>query len=211
MKSKAFKQAYIIPCASIFRDKITKLAEKKSVNVADIARSILLVIPQDVIRTFTDPGEPNSGDREHTLLKSGPSKGRPWHRKPRLQVRLSPGYNVADVRRALNLALILDDGQYEVTILGPLSEPDKNHIETAHEVESLRTIVLGLLFTPLLGGVSSRAEALYILGFAPSLRPDHGVIRSRYRALASIYHPDSIYGNTERMSQLNAAMDVLMD
>jgi hypothetical protein len=210
MKSKVFKQAYIIPCSSNFRDKITKLAEEKSVNVADIARSILLVISRDVIRTFTDPGEPSPEDRERILLKSGPSKGRPWHRKPRLQVRLSAGYRITDVRRALNLALILDDGQHEVSVSGPFLESDKNSTEIAHEAERLQIIVLGLLFTPLMGGVSSRAEALYILGFAPSLRPDRRAIRSRYRALASIYHPDSIYGNNERMSQLNAAMDLLI-
>ena len=94
MKLKVSKKAYTIPCSSNFRDLITKLAQKNLVNVADIARSILLVISKDIIRTFQDPGEPTSDDREHTILKSGPSKGRLWHRKPRLQVRLSAGYSV---------------------------------------------------------------------------------------------------------------------
>ena len=95
---------------------VSKLAERRSVNVADLARSVLLVVPEDVIRDFPDPGGPPPGDREETVLKSGPSAGRPWRRKPRLQARLSPGYDVSVVRRALNLALILDDGQHSVKI-----------------------------------------------------------------------------------------------
>jgi DnaJ-class molecular chaperone len=34
-------------------------------------------------------------------------------------------------------------------------------------------------------------------------------IRAKYRILAAIHHPDSNYGSHQRMTQLNAAMDLL--
>ena len=235
MTTKARKQSYTIPCSSVFRDMVTKLAERRSVNVADLARSVLLVIPEDVIKTFPDPGGPPPGDREETVLKSGPSEGRPWRRKPRLQARLSPGYDVSIVGRALNLALILDDGQHSVKIHNPETEKvekaaqatlkaeaeqkaaatdtakdnAKMNGEMKAEMERLQAIVSVLLFAPLNGGVTSRADALHVLGFAPSEMPDRSAVRSRFRMLATIHHPDSNYGNHQRMSQLNAAMDFL--
>ena len=238
MTTKARKQSYTIPCSSVFRDMVLKLAERRSVNVADLARSVLLVISEDVIRTFPDPGGPPPGDREETVLKSGPSVGRPWRRKPRLQARLSPGFDVSVVRRALNLALILDDGQHFVKILNPETEnaekaknaaevekrakaakeaekmansqaTEQASDEMKQEMERLQAIVSVLLFAPLAGGVTSRAEALHVLGFSPSERPDRSMVRSRFRMLATIHHPDSNYGNHQRMSQSNAAMDLL--
>ena len=231
MTTKTRKQSYTIPCASVFRVRVTNLAERRLVNVADLARSVLLVVSEEVIRTFPDPGGPLPGDREETVLKSGPSEGRPWRRKPRLQARLSPGYDVSVVRRALNLALILDDGQHSVKIHNPeiekaekaeLAEAAKeaeakaaskaSEIQTTEmkqEMERLQAIVSVLLFAPLAGGVASRADALHVLGFAPSEIPDRSTVRSRFRMLATIHHPDSNYGNHQRMSQLNAAMDML--
>ena len=228
MTTKTRKQSYTIPCSSVFRDMVTKLAERRSVNVADLARSVLLVIPEDVIRSFPDPGGPPPGDREETVLKSGPSEGRPWRRKPRLQARLSPGYDISVVRRALNLALILDDGQHSVKIHNPEIEKAEKaaavkaadamaDTKASHkvnegmkqEMERLQAIVSVLLFAPLAGGVSSRVDALHVLGFAPSEVPDRSTVRSRFRMLATIHHPDSNYGNHQRMSQLNAAMDLL--
>ena len=107
MTIKIKKQSYTIPCSTTFRDSIIKLADDRLVNVADLTRSIILILPEEIIKKFPDPGEPKIGDREKTVLKSGPSKGRPWMRKLRLQVRLSPGYEIPFVRRALNLAVII--------------------------------------------------------------------------------------------------------
>ena len=106
MTTSTRKLSYTIPCSSSFRDTITALAVKSRVNVADLARSALLLVPREIIRQIPDPGGPKPGDREETVLKSGPSKGRPWRRKPRLQARLSAGYDVSTVRRALNLVLV---------------------------------------------------------------------------------------------------------
>lgn len=238
MTTKTRKQSYTIPCTSIFRDMVAKLAERRAVNVADLARSVLLVIPEDIIRSFPDPGGPLPGDREETVLKSGPSAGRPWRRKPRLQARLSPGYDVSVVRRALNLAIILDDGQHSVKIHNPEADKkaqaaqaeqarqaaqkaqfvqatastkasEKLNNEMTQEMERLQAIVSVLLFAPLVSGVISRADALHVLGFAPTELPDRSIVRSRFRMLATIHHPDSNYGNHQRMSQLNAAMDLL--
>ena len=66
-----------------------------------------------------------------------------------------------------------------------------------------------LSFEPLTGGVQTREQALHVLGLAPNSIPDLGILRARFRILAAIHHPDSGYGNHERMSQLNSAMELL--
>ncbi|MEK9678244.1 MAG: J domain-containing protein [Rhodospirillaceae bacterium] len=208
MTTKARKDSYTVPCSSQFRDAINQLADRRRVNVGDLARSILLTVPEDKIRSVPDPGGPPPGDREETVLKSGPSEGRPWRRKPRLQVRLASGYDTSTVRCALNLALSLDREDLQLELIDP-AEATEAPAEITEELERLRAIVSVLAFDPLKDGVQSRSDALHVLGFAPGARPDRTAIRNRFRMLATIHHPDSHYGNHQRMSQLNAAMEVL--
>ena len=146
------------------------------------------------------------------MLKSGPSAGRPWRRKPRLQVRLPAGYAVPTVRRALNLLLFLSRNERAIDISDPAeAKPLQISQDRAmtEEIARLRTIVSVLSFNPLSGGVRSRMDALHVLGFAPSNRPGRDEIRTRLRALAAVHHPDGRFGNHQRMSQLNAAMEIL--
>ncbi|MBT3551100.1 MAG: J domain-containing protein [Rhodospirillaceae bacterium] len=212
MTTATRKISYTVPCASSFRDAVMQLAERRQSNVADLARSALLLLPEDVLRQIPDPGEPAAGDREQTVLKSGPSAGRPWRRKPRLQVRLPAGYAVPTVRRALNLLLFLSRNEREIDIHDPAQAKQQQHSQDhafAEEIERLQTIVSVLSFNPLTGGVRSRMDALHVLGFAPSSRPNRSEIRARFRALAAVHHPDGNYGDHQRMSQLNAAMEIL--
>ncbi|NFV80925.1 J domain-containing protein [Magnetospirillum aberrantis] len=224
--SGTVKHSYTIPCASAFRDAVEALAARHRVNVGDIARSVLLVMPSPVIAAFADPGEPPAGDRETVILKSGPAEGRPWRRKPRLQIRMAPGFEVSFIRRALALALAMDSGSMVLKLEDPNARPEPpppppppppatevNHaIEAAtEEVERLKAIVSVLAFDPLPHGISSRDEALHVLGFPPGSRPDKRTIRARFRMLATIHHPDSHYGSHHRMSQLNQAMEFLRD
>ena len=211
MPPKTHKSSYTIPCASSFRDAISALAVSLRGNVADVARSILLTVPEEVIRTIPDPGGPTPGDREEILIKSGPSAGKLWQRKPRIQVRLRSGYDVSTVRRALNIALRLNKESLELKLtdpnaLSPESEPDQ---KLSGEVDRLKKVISVLAFDPLRGGVSTPDEALHVLGFAPKENPDTATIRARFRTLATIHHPDSHYGSHQRMSQLNAAMQLL--
>lgn len=219
------KHSYTIPCGSAFRDAVEALAARRRVNVGDIARSVLLVMPPALIAGFPDPGEPEAGDRETVILKSGPAEGRPWRRKPRLQVRMAPGYEVAFIRRALALALAMERGDLALRLEDPAAAPPpppppppppepppSRALEAVNEeLERLQAIVNVLSFDPLPHGVSSRAEALHVLGFPPGARPDKRMIRARFRMLATIHHPDSNYGSHDRMSQLNQAMEVLRD
>ena len=212
MTGKTTKASYTIPCASAFRDAVTRLAERRRVNVADLARSILLTLPEDMVRAAPDPGDPPPGDREETVLKSGPSEGRPWRRKPRLQVRLAPGYDVPTVRRALNMALSLDQGDLGLEIIDRHNPPPvKVAVDDTlqDELARLRSIVATLAFEPVAGGLASRGDALHVLGFAPDEHPAPDDIRTRFRQLATIHHPDSPYGSHQRMSQLNAAVEML--
>ncbi|MGE5515517.1 MAG: J domain-containing protein [Bacteroidota bacterium] len=220
------KHSYTIPCASAFRDAVEALAAKRRVNVGDIARSVLLVMPAPVIAAVTDPGDPEAGDRETVILKSGPAEGRPWRRKPRLQVRMAPGYEVTFIRRALALALAMDSGRLRLKLEDPNARPEpvpppppppqpdnrSRALEAAsEEVERMKAVISVLAFDPLPHGVSNRDEALHVLGFPPGARPDKRMIRARFRMLATIHHPDSNYGSHHRMSQLNQAMEFLRD
>ena len=211
MPSQIHKSSYTIPCASSFRDAINALAVSFRGNVADIARSILLTIPEEVIRTIPDPGGPPRGDREETLIKSGPSAGKLWQRKPRLQVRLRSGYDVSTVRRALNIALRINNSSLELKLTDPnvLSTESGTDQKLSGEMKRLKKIISILAFEPLQDGVSTPEEALHVLGFAPRENPDKATVRARFRTLATIHHPDSHYGNHQRMSQINTAMQLL--
>jgi len=230
-KSSNLKHSYTIPCTSQFRDRVSALADLKKVNVADLARSVLLMVSDADISSFADPGDPDAQDRETVILKSGPSKGRPWRRKPRLQVRMAPGYDVLHIRKALNLALYMEEGKAEIRIhteeslraqqaemdamRKQVEEQEKqansshNLPETIEEMERLRAIVSVLSFEPLHEGVQDRSDALHILGFPPKTYPGRSELRARFRMLATIHHPDGKYGSHERMSQLNQAMQIL--
>ena len=81
---KNHKKSYTVPCSSDFRDSVGALARRRGGNAADLARSVVLVVPRDAIDAFPDPGGPAPHDRESIILKSGPAEGRPWRRKPRL-------------------------------------------------------------------------------------------------------------------------------
>ena len=202
------KQPYTVPCSSEFRDRVTDLAARRRVNVADLARSVLIVLPFEAIRNAPDPGGPPPGDREETVLKSGPSKGKPWRRKPRLQMRLSAGYDPSFVRRALGIALAMDSGDLELSLEDPNAEPGAP-VAAESELERLKATVSALSFSPLRDGVRSRADALHILGFPPAERPDRSMVTARFRMLATIHHPDGELGSHQRMSQLNAAREIL--
>ncbi len=77
------------------------------------------------------------------------------------------------------------------------------------EAERLRTIVSALSFEPIAGGIKTRQDALHVFGLPPGSRPNSPTLRSRFRMLATIYHPDGAYGSHQRMAQINAAMALL--
>lgn len=214
----AKKHSYTVPCASRFRDQVADLALRKRCNAADLARSVVLLVPRGVIDGYPDPGGPARDDRETVVLKSGTAMGKPWRRKPRLQVRLAPGLSIETIRKALALALAIDRGHMRLDVESEArkteaemrQEAQTTMMRAAHdEMERLKNVVEALQFEPLAGGVMSRDQALYVLGFPPGSFPDAGALRQRFRRLATVYHPDGKNGSHQRMSQLNAAMEML--
>lgn len=211
------KQSYTIPCASVFRDRVQALAEARGVNAADLARSVILILPRAVIDAAPDPGDPDRDDRETITLKSGPDAGKPWKRKPRLQVRLPAGYNPILLRKALGLALSLEEGKQRLILESAASptreaESARARAETAQAREKtarLMAAVQVLAGEKLPHAVRTRDEALFVLGFPPGARPDAAAVKSRYRQLATVHHPDSDTGDTSRMAQLNQAMSFM--
>jgi len=199
-------KSYVVSCPSAFRDAVLDLAERRGVNPGELARTVLLLMP-DQAAQFPDPGEPESGDREIVILKSGANQGIRWRRKPRLQIRLGGGRDMAGIRRALALALAMDQGDYNVKIEdGRRPSSDQRLEEVRAELTRMRQHVETLSFEPLEHGVSRRADALYVLGFQPDAKPDNGEIKTRYLKLAAIHHPDSSQGEHRRMAQLNDAV-----
>ena len=204
------KRSYAIPCASAFRDAVTALAERQRVNAGDLARSVLLLVPRDVVTRYPDPGEPTPDDREQVVLKSGPSANKPWRRKPRLQVRLPDGFKIPEIRRALGMALAMEEGCVSLNLEEGRKPKLGDRLKKAdYEVDRLKGAVMALAFEPFDNGIRTRADALYVMGFPPNARPDQKAIRARFRMLATIHHPDSGFGHHERMTQLNEALSTL--
>ena len=203
-------RSYAIPCSSGFRDEILALASRRGVNVGNLARAVMLLVPTETVAMHPDPGEPETWDRESVTLKSGISAGKAWRRKPRLQVRAGAGLEVPDIRRALALALAMDRGDIALSLeKTDLPSASKRLNKAAAEIARLRKQVRALSLEPLEHHVRSRADALYTLGFPPAARPDPAAVRRRYRVLAAIHHPDSSDGDHKRMSQLNEAVRIL--
>jgi hypothetical protein len=210
------KVSYTIPCPTDFRDAVMDLAERRQINAADLLRSIVLVLSEAAIREFPDPGEPLNGDRETIILKSGKSKGRPWQRKPRLQVRMTKGFEIGLLRRALNVALAMDQGAVEIHVEAPKFGLQVETIKSRRDgerarmdLDKLKSMISVLAFDPLARDIETRADALYVLGYHAMARPTGKALSGRFRQLATLYHPDSGYGSHERMSQLNSAMEYL--
>lgn len=212
--SGAAGAAYVVPCTSAFRDAVLRLAEKRQASPSDLARAVLLLLPRDILARTVDPGEPVAGDRERIALQSGASRGRVLKRKPRLQMRLPAGYAHADLRRALALALSMAEGEAELALVTEADRKAEAAVERARdeladENATLRGLIADLAMPVLPKGIATRAEALFVLGFPPTAVPDTGSIRRRWRRMAMIYHPDSAFGDHDRMSQLNQALEKL--
>lgn len=202
-------RSYVVPCSSTFRDSILELVGRRRVTAGEMARSVLLLIPQDRER-FPDPGEPAAEDRESVRLKSGPNIGKIWRRKPRLQVRMQAGLAIADIRRALALALYMDRGDVALYVDdgGALGRPDK--LAAAEiEIELLHKQLRSLAFEPLPEGPRNRADALYVLGFPHNTNPSPATVNRRYRERAAIFHPDRTGRDDTQMRQLNEAVRIL--
>lgn len=207
--------SYIVPCTSRFRDRVVRLAARRGASPADLARAVLLLVSADQLGRVPDPGEPSSDDREAIELQSGASKGRVLKRKPRIQMRLPSGYRDADLRRALALALQMAEGEAELSVVTATDRKAEAAVEKARdglveENATLRQLVADLATPVLDRGVTSRSDALFVLGFPPTAVPEPMTIKRRWRRLAMIYHPDSAFGDHERMSQLNLALAKLM-
>jgi hypothetical protein len=202
-------KSYVVPCASAFRDAVLELAGRRGVNPGELARSVLLLMPGEAAN-FPDPGEPEPGDRETVILKSGANQGKNWRRKPRLQVRTVAGRKAPQIRSALALVLAMDRGEVELTMEDGRAPLTAERLQEARaEIARLRRQIRALSFEPLQNGVRHRADALHVLGFPPGTRPNPEAVRKRYRTLAAIHHPDGDNGDHKRMSQLNDAVRIL--
>jgi len=207
----AAKKAYTVFCSSPFRDEVEKTCNQLNCSVGDLARAALLLMPKDLLQGLVDPGEPPRSDREIVTVKSGKTKGREMKRKPRLQMRLFGRFDSPTIRKALAVGLLLQKGKVSLWLEDSAEKSVKDHLkDTRSQAKRLKEIVDALSFMPLKQGIQTRDQALYIFGFGPHEKPVKTEIRSRFKTLAMIYHPDSPYaGDHRRMTQLNEALQFL--
>jgi predicted metal-dependent phosphoesterase TrpH len=211
VKPSAASRSYVIPCTASFRDAVRALAARRHASVADLARAVLLLVGAAGVATHDDPGEPKAAERDRVVVKSGALEGRALLRKPRLQARLPAGLSVATIRKALAVALELDQGRLELRVAqaGAGAAAERKLEAAAEESQRLGSMIGALAFEPLPHGVRNRAEALHVLGFPPGAAPDARAVRERFRQLARVHHPDGTFGDHRRMSQLNEAVGLL--
>lgn len=202
-------RSYVVPCATEFRDAIQRLATRRGASVADLARAVMLLVDDAFLTAYPDPGEPERGDREVVVVKSGQSKDRRLRRKPRLQVRLRAGLGQPEIRKALALALAMDRGERTVRVEDPSDSLESQMDQASSELDRLRLVIDAISFEPLREGVLTRSDALYVLGFPPHSKPDGVLVKEKFRLLAKIHHPDGALGDHLRMAQLNEAVKIL--
>ena len=59
-ENSGHKRSYTIPCSTGFRNQVLALAEARGVNAADLARSVILMLPESMIAAAVDPGDPKA-------------------------------------------------------------------------------------------------------------------------------------------------------
>jgi len=226
-------QTYTIPCPSAFRQCVLDLSIQRDVSVSDLARAALTILPEAAIARHRDPGEPDAADRvpvpaqqddeARALEPELPLLQAPW-----LEVEADDGLSIEHIRRALALVVDIADGVMgvglvdeadDITALTPKQRErrsitgrrrkDYERDAFAEENARLRATVSVLAFDLLPFGVSSREDALYVLGFPPHAKPTPNEVKARFRLLATVHHPDSGFGTHDRMTQLNAATTLL--
>jgi hypothetical protein len=203
-------RSYVVSCPSRFRDQVLALCTKKQCPPGDLARSMVLLLPSAEIQAFRDPGEPLIGDRELVKIKSGSQKGRTIKRKPRLQLRLNPGFHIAFIRKALAMALSIHGRALVLELRPGHTAPPADRIRKLEdETATLRKVIERISFMPLPHGVSTEAEARYVLGFTPGEEPDSEEVRRRFKILAQAFHPDRSWGCKARMMQVIDARKVM--
>lgn len=211
-------RSYVIPCSSDFRDAVRDLAARRGLTATDLAMSVLTLVDPSTIAAIPDPGDPAPGDRECVELKSGPRKGRTLTRKPRLQLRLPAALAHADVRRALALAIEIDAGRKALDIGSPVDESRhtaelEEHRQARQRAEQalddMRTTLNVIAFETEGLSITSIAQAKYVLGLPPDLPLSQELVKSRFRQLSRVFHPDLPNGDTVRMSRIIEAMRFL--
>ena len=211
-------KSYVIPCSSRFRDAVRALADRRGVTATDLALGVLTLVDHKIIDAVEDPGEPAPDDRESVRLKSGPRKGRALTRKPRLQLRLPSSLDHTRVRRALALAIDIDADRRTLSISAPGNESRhaaelEEHRQALARAEQAMTDMrrtLNIIAFDTEGlSITSIAQAKYVLGLPPDQPLSQELIKSRFRQLSRVFHPDLPNGDTVRMSRIIEAMRFL--
>ena len=211
-------KSYVIPCSSRFRDTVRALADRRGVTATDLALGVLTLVDHKIIDAVEDPGEPAPDDRESVRLKSGPRKGRALTRKPRLQLRLPSSLDHTRVRRALALAIDIDADRRTLSINAPGNESRhaaelEEHRQALARAEQamtdMRTTLNIIAFDTEGLSITSIAQAKYVLGLPPDQPLSPELIKSRFRQLSRVFHPDLPNGDTVRMSRIIEAMRFL--
>lgn len=206
-----------IACTASFRDQVLALTKRRNVSVGDLLRAVAILLPPQALDDMADPGEPPLFERDTLVVKSGAHKGETLKRKPRLQARLKETMpfpkDAATLRKALALALALDKQEWALSVENTKQREQRKsrHDKSEQRIVELERGLERLAFRPLTSNCRTLEDACYVFGLRASMRPSEELVRRRFRDLASVFHPDAIKGDHERMSQLNQAMQLFKD
>ena len=202
---------YTVPCLAGFRSAVLALAKRRGVDASELVRMVLTLVTPALRAGIPDPGDSSSDDRDNQLRRHGAALQPAPSLTPTLVLRLAPGLDPGEIRRALAVALALDDPK------GFRLIPANEHNRLTASVEKLEyrnraltSAIERLSFRPRTGRLSVR-EAALMLGFANEHECDEHLVTRRFRELAPIYHPDTgIMPCRERMGQLIDARNLLV-
>lgn len=203
---------YAVPCPTSFRAAVEELAERMATTPSQLVRSVLTLCDPAAHTAIADPGEPGRQDRDVFSRRLPDGRTRHVRRIPRLRLRLPVGLDNGQIRRALALALALNDG-------GGFALMRQEHLRAATRqqerqqdlIERLRQAMDQLAFRQPVQPVHTVGDAAQLFGFQHIYGLDERAVTARYRQLAALFHPDGGLVETgDRMAQLADARRILL-
>lgn len=203
-------KTYALLCPSRFRDAVLLLADRRRTDPSSVARAALLLVGA---RELPDPGEPEPQDRDIQILPRATGKAKVVRRKPRLRLRLPPGLEASEIRRALALALAIDDQQgYQLLTASEVKGFAELADRALAKAQEVAVAIDRIAFRPLRDGVKTPRQAAYVMGFLHEWGIDEATVTARFRQLAPVFHPDTgPAANETRMVQLIEARRLLTE
>jgi len=203
---------YAVPCPTAFRAAVEALADRMATTPSQLVRSAMTLCDPMTHASIADPGDPGRQDRDVFTRRLPDGRSRQVRRIPRLRLRLPAGLSHEQIRRALALALALNDGNgFVLTPQDQLRAEARQRDRQQDLIDRLRQAMDQLAFRQPVQPVHTVGDAAQLFGFQHIYGLDERAVTARYRQLAALFHPDGgLVENGDRMAQLADARRILM-